>query len=78
MKDTIPAKKTYHSEEEIPLFLTVEDVANVLKISTSFAYHLFYEEDFPAIKLGSRRIVHKEKLFKWLDKHKQSDINHVL
>ena len=70
MKDTIPAKKTYHSEEEIPLFLTVEDVANVLKISTSFAYHLFYEKDFPAIKLGSRRIVHKEKLFKWLEEYK--------
>ena len=75
MKNTIPAKKTYHSEEEIPLFLTVEDVANVLKISTSFAYHLFYEKDFPAIKLGSRRIVHKEKLFKWLEEHKTAGVS---
>ncbi len=70
MKNTMPAKMTYHNEDEIPLFLTVEDVANVLKISTSFAYHLFYEKDFPAIKLGSRRIVHKEKLFMWLEEHK--------
>lgn len=75
MKNTIPAKKTYHNENEIPLFLTVEDVANVLKISTSFAYHLFYEKDFPAIKLGSRRIVHKEKLFKWLEEHKTTGIS---
>ena len=75
MKDTIATKKTYHNEGEIPLFLTVEDVANILKISTSFSYHLFYEKDFPAIKLGSRRIVHKEKLFKWLEEHKTTSIS---
>lgn len=75
MKDVNDKKKVYYQEEEIPLFLTVEDVANVLKISKPFAYNLFCENDFPAIKIGTRRLVRREKLLKWLEKHETASLN---
>ena len=70
MKDQTPPK-IYYREEEIPLILSAEDVADILKVSRSFAYNLFYAKGFPAIKIGSRRFVRREKLLKWLEAHLQ-------
>ena len=70
MKDQTPPK-TYDREEEIPLILSAEDVADILKVSRSFAYNLFYAKGFPAIKIGSRRFVRREKLLKWLEAHEK-------
>ena len=70
MKEEKPSK-TYYNEEEIPLILSAEDVADILKVSKSFAYNLFYAKGFPSIRIGSRRFVRREKLLKWLEAHEK-------
>ena len=46
--------------------LTINEVANILKISRSKAYSLIHEKDFPIIKIGKCIRVNKVELFKWL------------
>ena len=50
--------KTY---TDLPLFLNAETVAKTLGVAPSSAYELIHEPDFPALKVGSRMIVPKEK-----------------
>lgn len=58
---------TYTSFEELPLFLNAETLAKVLGVSVSSCYELMHEKDFPAIRIGSRLVVPKEKLQLWID-----------
>jgi len=58
---------TYTSFEELPLFLNAETLAKVLGVSVSSSYELMHEKDFPAIRIGSRLVVPKEKLQLWID-----------
>ena len=57
----------FKSYDEMPLFLNVEMVAKALGIATSTAYELMHEKDFPALKIGSRLLVPKEKFRQWVD-----------
>nr|WP_325214412.1 helix-turn-helix domain-containing protein [uncultured Oscillibacter sp.] len=54
-------KKVYKSYEELPLMLTVPDVALVLGISRAGAYELAHSEGFPVLKVGSRIVIPKDK-----------------
>ena len=49
-------KRTYQSLQELPLMLSMMDVASVLGISKAGAYTLAHSRDFPAFRVG-RRIV---------------------
>ena len=42
-------------------------VAAVLGISRARAYELVHSEGFPALKIGSRIVVPKDKLREWID-----------
>ena len=53
---------TYHSYDELPLFLNAELVAKVLGVSISSAYELLHETGFPPLRIGSRIVVPKEKV----------------
>ena len=44
----------YTSYEELPLMLSVAEVAAVLGISRAGAYELVHGNGFPALKIGSR------------------------
>ena len=55
MKDAI-----YKSYDELPLFLSAKNVAELLGISISSAYELMWERDFPVLKIGSRKVIPKE------------------
>ena len=46
-------KKVYKNYEELPLMLTVPDVASVLGVSRAGAYELAHSEGFPVLKVGS-------------------------
>ena len=63
MKESI-----YKSYDELPLFLNAETVAKVLGVSPSSGYELLHEKDFPAMKIGSRIVVPKEKFIAWVEK----------
>lgn len=57
----------YTSYEELPLFLNAEMLAKLLGVSVSSSYELMHEKDFPAIRIGSRLVVPKEKLQLWIN-----------
>ena len=58
---------TYHSYDELPLFLNAELVAKVLGVSISSAYALMHEEVFPAGRIGGRFVVPKDKFRQWVE-----------
>lgn len=60
-------QSTYTNYDELPLFLNAEMVAKVLGISTSSAYELMHEASFPALRVGSRIVVPKEKFCQWVE-----------
>ena len=65
----------YKSYDELPLMLSVPEVAAVLGISRAGAYELVKGKDFSALKIGSRIVVPKEKFIVWVDE-KTSETAH--
>ena len=55
---------TYHSYDELPLFLNAELVAKTLGIAPSSAYELMHEASF--LRVGSRIVVPKGKFIEWV------------
>ena len=60
-------KSIYKNYDELPLFLNAKILAEVLGIAPSSAYELMHEKDFPALKIGSRLLVPKEKFRLWVE-----------
>lgn len=60
-------RTVYKSYDELPLMLSVPEVAAVLDISRAGAYELARSEGFPTLKIGSRIVVPKEKFVQWID-----------
>ena len=58
---------TYTSYDDLPLMLSVAEVAAVLGISRAGAYELARSSGFPALKIGSRIVVPKDKFLAWID-----------
>ena len=56
----------YKNYDELPLMLSVSQVAKVLGISRTSAYDLVKEKDFPSLTIGSRIVVPKEELILWI------------
>ena len=64
----------YKSKEELPMFLTVMDVANLLGISRESAYELVREDNFPKLKIvQGRTIIPRDRLLEWLDEQTRYD-----
>ena len=61
------ARKLYTSFEQLPLTLNADDIAAYLNISRGNAYTLLHREDFPALRIGKRMIVPRDKFIAWLD-----------
>ena len=59
----------YKSYDELPLMLSVHDVAEVIGISKSSAYVLVKEKGFPKLKIGARVVVPREKFIEWINKN---------
>ncbi len=63
----------YTSYADLPLFLNAETVARVLGVSISSSYELMHEAGFPAMRIGNRLMVPKEKFIKWVDERTGGD-----
>ena len=57
----------YTNYNDLPLMLSVPDVAFVLGISRAGAYELVRSDGFSALRIGSRIVVPKEKFIDWID-----------
>ena len=64
----------YKNKDEMPMFLTVKDVANLLGISRASANELVREDNFPKLKLvQGRTIIPRDRLLEWLDEQTRYD-----
>ncbi len=54
--------------------LTVDEVAERLKISKRSTYKLFHRPDFPLIRIGSKLLVKESDLEEYLDDYKGGKI----
>ena len=63
----------YTSYDELPLMLSVTDMAEVLGISRAGAYELVRAEGFPSVKIGTRILIPKDELISWIKRQSSSD-----
>ena len=66
--------KVYTSYDELPIMLSVPQLATALGISRSGAYALVQSAGFPALKIGSRIVVPKDELLEWIHAHCLSNL----
>ena len=59
--------KMCKSIDELPAMLTIPQVALALNISRTSAYELAHCKNFPAMLIGSRIIVPKDRLVTWIN-----------
>ncbi len=62
-------ESNYKSYDELPLMLSVREIAKVLGISKASAYELVRTKGFPVLKIGSRLVVPKEKFREWVEQN---------
>ena len=62
-------KVTFKSYEQLPMMLSVLEMTAALGISRAGAYELARTEDFPALKIGTRVVIPKDKLKEWVDQN---------
>ena len=67
-KGVIARKESYKSFDELPMMLSVSQVAKVLGISRTRSYELVNEKGFPKIKIGTRIVVPKDEFKLWIQK----------
>ena len=60
-------ESTFTNYNQLPLFLNADMVAKILGVSISSAYELMHEPGFPALRVGNRIVVPKEKFCRWVD-----------
>lgn len=61
--------KIYTSYDELPIMLSVPQLASALGISRSGAYALVRTSGFPALKIGSRIVIPEDELLEWIHAH---------
>ena len=60
-------KSTCTNIEDLPLTLKAHEAAAVLRISKSKVYELAQSESFPAIRIGKRVVIPRDKLIQWMN-----------
>ena len=64
---------TYQNYSDLPLMLSVPEVAKVLGISRAGAYELVRADSFPKIRIGNRIVVPRDKFIAWIDAQTEVD-----
>ena len=64
----MPRTSKYTAYEQLPLMLSVPEIAAVLGISRAAAYELARSKNFPSLRIGTRIVVPKDKFINWIDR----------
>jgi len=64
------------NRSDLPLFLSVTDVAKVIGVGKNRAYDLIHMPDFPTIRLGHRIVIPRDQLFLWIDHQVANKLGH--
>ena len=67
-------EERFRSYGDLPLTLTVPEVGEALGISRAKAYDLARSEGFPSMRIGTRILVPRDKLIRWIDKETEAQI----
>ena len=67
-------EEKFRSYDELPLTLTVPEVGEVLGISRAKAYELARSKGFPSMRIGTRILVPRDKLIRWIDKQTEAHL----
>ena len=62
-------KSNIKTFEDLPYFINVQELADILGIAISSCYELMHEKDFPTVRIGKRMVVPKDKFLGWVDEH---------
>ena len=62
----------FRSYDDLPLTLTAPEVGEVLGISRAKAYDLARSEGFPSMRIGTRILVPRNKLIRWIDEQTEA------
>ena len=65
-------KVQFKSYDELPLMLSVPEMAAALGISRAGGYDLVRAKGFPSLKIGSRIMVPKDKLQEWVNRNTEA------
>lgn len=58
----------YTTYDQLPLMLSVPEIATVLGISRAAAYELARSKGFPSLRIGTRIVIPKEQFIEWINK----------
>ena len=59
-------KELLKNYDELPIMLSVNQVAKALGISRTSSYELVRSKGFPSMTIGSRIVVPKEEFISWI------------
>ncbi len=59
-------EQQYKNFDDLPMFLNAQIIASALGVSPSSAYELLHEKGFPALRIGSRFVVPRDKFQEWV------------
>ena len=62
-------KSNIKTFEDLPYFINVQELADILGIAISSCYELMHEKDFPTIRIGKRLVVPKDKFLIWVNEN---------
>ena len=65
-------EKKFRSYGDLPLTLTVPEIGGVLGLSRAKAYDLARSEGFPNMRIGTRILVPRNKLIRWIDEQTET------
>lgn len=60
-------KMQYKTIQDLPLFFTVETLAEIMSIGLANAYDLCHRKGFPSIIVNRRIVVSRDAFQKWLE-----------
>lgn len=61
---------------QLPICMKLDDVSKVLGISRATAFNLAKTPGFPAIRVGSKRlIVPRDKFFQWIERKAEEPLD---
>ena len=59
---------------DLPITLSVEDVASYLGISRVGAYTLCHLKGFPSMRIGKRILIPRDRFLEWIDQRQKEAI----
>ena len=65
--------KNFSHTGDLPLYMSVEDLRDVLRVSRTRAYEIIHSDGFPAVWFGKRCVIPRDQFLAWMDSRVSAD-----